>query len=52
MVIGADGANSKGRHDIGAGDYDFAIAFQGVSRSATDMAYYRILLCVSDDVSP
>ena len=28
MVIGADGANSRVAKEIGAGDYDYAIAFQ------------------------
>jgi len=28
MVIGADGANSRVAKDIGAGEYDYAIAFQ------------------------
>ena len=28
VVIGADGANSRGAKDIEAGDYEYAIAFQ------------------------
>lgn len=28
LVIGADGANSRVAKEIGAGEYDFAIAFQ------------------------
>lgn len=28
MVVGADGANSRVAKDIGAGEYDYAIAFQ------------------------
>lgn len=28
LVIGADGANSRVAKDIGAGEYDYAIAFQ------------------------
>ncbi len=31
-VIGADGANSRVAKEIGAGDYDYAIAFQARSR--------------------
>ena len=30
-VIGADGANSRVAKEIGAGDYDYAIAFQARS---------------------
>ncbi|KAH0875889.1 hypothetical protein HID58_073251, partial [Brassica napus] len=45
-VIGADGANSRVAKSIGAGDYDYAIAFQ--------MTYYEDLaeMYVGDDVSP
>jgi geranylgeranyl diphosphate/geranylgeranyl-bacteriochlorophyllide a reductase len=28
LVIGADGANSRVAKEIGAGEYDYAIAFQ------------------------
>ena len=31
VVIGADGANSRVAKDIGAGDYEYAIAFQVIS---------------------
>ena len=31
LVIGADGANSRVAKAIGAGEYNFAIAFQGES---------------------
>lgn len=34
MVVGADGANSRVAKEIGAGDYDYAIAFQ-VRRSGS-----------------
>lgn len=30
-MIGADGANSRVAKDIGAGDYEYAIAFQVIS---------------------
>jgi len=55
MIIGADGANSKVARDIGAGDYDFAIAFQErIKICDEDMAYYKDLaeMYVGDDVSP
>ncbi|KAL6767879.1 CHLP1 [Auxenochlorella protothecoides x Auxenochlorella symbiontica] len=54
-VIGADGANSRVAKEIGAGDYDFAIAFQERIRIPEDkMEYYKDLaeMYVGDDVSP
>eukprot|EP00210_Caulerpa_lentillifera_P005976 g5711.t1 len=55
VVIGADGANSKVAGAIGAGDYDYAIAFQERIRIPDDkMEYYKDLaeMYVGDDVSP
>lgn len=55
LVIGADGANSKVAKAIGAGEYDFAIAFQERMRIPEDkMKYYEDLaeMYVGDDVSP
>ena len=55
MVIGADGANSKVAKAIGAGDYDYAIAFQErIKICDEDMEYYKDLaeMYVGDDVSP
>ncbi|KAJ9163603.1 hypothetical protein P3X46_023253 [Hevea brasiliensis] len=54
-VIGADGANSRVAKSIGAGDYDYAIAFQERIRIPDDkMVYYENLaeMYVGDDVSP
>lgn len=54
-VIGADGANSKVAKAIGAGDYDYAIAFQERIKIPEDkMEYYKDLaeMYVGDDVSP
>ncbi|XP_062169340.1 geranylgeranyl diphosphate reductase, chloroplastic [Alnus glutinosa] len=54
-VIGADGANSRVAKAIGAGDYDYAIAFQERIKIPDDkMAYYQNLaeMYVGDDVSP
>jgi len=55
IVIGADGANSRVAKEIGAGEYDYAIAFQERIRIPDDkMAYYMDLaeMYVGDDVSP
>eukprot|EP00798_Chlamydomonas_sp_ICE-L_P014738 gene14738-20782_t len=44
LVIGADGANSRVAKDIGAGEYDYAIAFQERIRIPDDkMKYYENL---------
>eukprot|EP00232_Nephroselmis_pyriformis_P025159 CAMPEP_0182857742 /NCGR_PEP_ID=MMETSP0034_2-20130328/3225_1 /TAXON_ID=156128 /ORGANISM="Nephroselmis pyriformis, Strain CCMP717" /LENGTH=499 /DNA_ID=CAMNT_0024989009 /DNA_START=55 /DNA_END=1554 /DNA_ORIENTATION=- len=54
-VIGADGANSRVAKAIGAGEYDYAIAFQERIRIPDDkMKYYMDLaeMYVGDDVSP
>ncbi|EEF47855.1 geranylgeranyl hydrogenase, putative [Ricinus communis] len=54
-VIGADGANSRVAKSIGAGDYDYAIAFQERIKIPDDkMVYYENLaeMYVGDDVSP
>ncbi|KDP31259.1 hypothetical protein JCGZ_11635 [Jatropha curcas] len=54
-VIGADGANSRVAKSIGAGDYDYAIAFQERIRIPDEkMVYYENLaeMYVGDDVSP
>ncbi|KAL5722827.1 hypothetical protein ACHQM5_006298 [Ranunculus cassubicifolius] len=54
-VIGADGANSRVAKAIGAGDYDYAIAFQERIKIPDDkMVYYENLaeMYVGDDVSP
>ncbi|RVW26783.1 Geranylgeranyl diphosphate reductase, chloroplastic [Vitis vinifera] len=54
-VIGADGANSRVAKFIGAGDYDYAIAFQERIKIPDDkMVYYENLaeMYVGDDVSP
>uniref|UniRef100_A0A1J3GAT4 Geranylgeranyl diphosphate reductase, chloroplastic n=1 Tax=Noccaea caerulescens TaxID=107243 RepID=A0A1J3GAT4_NOCCA len=54
-VIGADGANSRVAKSIGAGDYDYAIAFQERIRIPDEkMTYYEDLaeMYVGDDVSP
>lgn len=55
MIIGADGANSRVAPAIGAGDYDYAIAFQERMKIPDDkMTYYEDLaeMYVGDDVSP
>ncbi|XP_038990244.1 geranylgeranyl diphosphate reductase, chloroplastic [Phoenix dactylifera] len=54
-VVGADGANSRVAKSIGAGDYDYAIAFQErVKIPEEKMKYYeeRAEMYVGDDVSP
>ena len=55
MVVGADGANSRVAKEIGAGEYDYAIAFQERIRIPdAAMEYYKDLaeMYVGDDVSP
>lgn len=55
VVIGADGANSRVAKSIGAGDYEYAIAFQERIKIPSDkMEYYENLaeMYVGDDVSP
>lgn len=55
VVIGADGANSRVAKEIGAGEYDYAIAFQERIRIPEEkMKYYENLaeMYVGDDVSP
>ena len=55
MVIGADGANSRVAKEIGAGDYEYAIAFQERMRIPEEkMEYYkeRAEMYVGEDVSP
>lgn len=55
VVVGADGANSKVAGAIGAGEYDYAIAFQERIKIPDDkMEYYKDLaeMYVGDDVSP
>merc|ERR1719379_1338283 len=55
VVVGADGANSRVAKEIGAGEYDYAIAFQERIRISDDkMEYYKDLaeMYVGDDVSP
>jgi geranylgeranyl reductase len=55
LVIGADGFHSKVAEAIGAGDYNYALAFQERIRLPDDkMAYYeeRAEMYVGDDVSP
>ncbi|KAJ4813968.1 Geranylgeranyl reductase [Rhynchospora pubera] len=54
-VVGADGANSRVAKGMGAGDYEYAIAFQERVRiSEEKMDYYRerAEMYVGDDVSP
>ncbi|XP_073147131.1 geranylgeranyl diphosphate reductase, chloroplastic-like [Henckelia pumila] len=54
-VIGADGANSRVAKDIGAGDYEYGIAFQErVKIPDSKMKYYENLaeMYFGDDVSP
>jgi geranylgeranyl reductase len=55
VVIGADGANSRVAKEIGAGDYEYAIAFQERMKIPEDkMEYYkdRAEMYVGEDVSP
>lgn len=55
MIVGADGANSVVAEQMGAGDYNYAIAFQERIRIPADkMEYYQDLaeMYVGDDVSP
>ncbi len=55
VVIGADGANSRVAKAIGAGEYNFAIAFQERIKIDDDkMKFYEELaeMYVGDDVSP
>merc|ERR1719510_713819 len=55
VVIGADGANSRVAKEIGAGEYEYAIAFQERMRIPEDkMEYYkeRAEMYVGEDVSP
>ena len=55
VVLGADGANSRVAKEIGAGEYDYAIAFQERIRIPDDkMKYYENLaeMYVGDEVSP
>lgn len=54
-IIGADGANSRVAKSIGAGEYEYAIAFQERVKIPDDkMEYYKDLaeMYVGDDVSP
>lgn len=54
LIIGADGANSRIAKDMGAGDYNYAIAFQERIRLPQDkMEYYNDMaeMYVGDDVS-
>ncbi|CEL99921.1 unnamed protein product [Vitrella brassicaformis CCMP3155] len=55
MIIGADGANSRVAKSIGAGEYNYAIAFQErIKIPDEQMKYYEELaeMYVGDDVSP
>jgi geranylgeranyl reductase len=55
IVIGADGANSRVAKEMGAGEYDYAIAFQERIQIDEDkMKKYEDLaeMYVGDDVSP
>jgi len=55
VLIGADGANSRVASAIGAGEYNFAIAFQERIRITDEqMKFYEELaeMYVGDDVSP
>jgi geranylgeranyl reductase len=55
VIIGADGANSRVAKNIGAGEYDYAIAFQERIKIPDEkMEYYKDLaeMYVGDDVSP
>ena len=54
-IIGADGANSRVAKAMGAGEYNYAIAFQErISVSDEKMKFYEELaeMYVGDDVSP
>ncbi|KAK6920881.1 FAD-binding domain [Dillenia turbinata] len=54
-IIGADGANSRVAKSIGAGDYEYAIAFQErIKIPDAKMTYYEDLaeMYVGSDVSP
>jgi len=54
-IIGADGANSRVAKAMGAGEYNYAIAFQErIKISAEKMKFYEELaeMYVGDDVSP
>lgn len=54
-MVGADGANSRVAKEMGAGDYEYAIAFQERVRIPEEkMEYYRerAEMYVGDDVSP
>ena len=55
VVVGADGANSRVAKEIGAGDYEYAIAFQERMKIPENkMDYYkdRAEMYVGEDVSP
>ena len=55
VIIGADGANSRVAKTMGAGEYDYAIAFQERIKIPDEkMDYYKDLaeMYVGDDVSP
>lgn len=55
VIIGADGANSRVAKTMGAGEYDYAIAFQErITLPDKQMKYYEDLaeMYVGDDVSP
>ncbi|MFN3926466.1 MAG: geranylgeranyl reductase [Pseudanabaenaceae cyanobacterium] len=55
VIVGADGANSVVAEQMGAGSYNYAIAFQERIRIPSDkMAYYQDLaeMYVGKDVSP
>ena len=55
VIVGADGANSVVAEQMGAGSYNYAIAFQERIRIPADkMAYYqdRAEMYVGNDVSP
>ncbi|CAM9633880.1 unnamed protein product [Chrysoparadoxa australica] len=55
MIIGADGANSRVAKAMGAGEYNYAIAFQERIRiTDQQMDFYKELaeMYVGDDVSP
>ncbi|XP_021720628.1 geranylgeranyl diphosphate reductase, chloroplastic-like [Chenopodium quinoa] len=55
VVIGADGVHSRVAKSIGAGNYEYALAFQErIKLPEEEMEYYRDLaeMYVGDDVSP
>uniref|UniRef100_A0A7S2WEE7 Geranylgeranyl diphosphate reductase, chloroplastic n=1 Tax=Rhizochromulina marina TaxID=1034831 RepID=A0A7S2WEE7_9STRA len=55
LIVGADGANSRVAKAIGAGEYNYAIAFQErIKIDDEKMAFYEDLaeMYVGDDVSP